>query len=545
MATRFQLKRSAVGGVSPTALDLATAELAVNLADKKLFTSNGTSIFEIGSNLTSLSVGNTTTVQTLNSTGIYSTGVVNTVSLTIGTSTIANATGVYTTGTVNGAILQTGGGLGSITSGVYSNSTIIFVGNSTVNATINSTSFSGTANNASSLGGTAAASYQLNSTLNANIASYLPTYTGVVNGSSHTTGSTGTGSGGLIANVTTLFIGNNTVNAVLNTTGLNINTASIVNTSGVYTTGVVNGATVSVGTSFTANTTRLVLDTTVGLQANGGIGTAGQVLTSNATTVYWSTPTTGTVTSISTGNGLSGGPITSTGTVSVLANSGITANSTGTFVTQGTGMVVNATGVHVNATYIGTLSANNTTYLNGQLAAYYTNASNITTGTLPWARAPTGTVNTSAAFTFSGLHTFNGNTSALSAVFVNAGETSTISATAATGTINYDVTTQSVLYYTTNASANWTVNFRGSSGTSLNTALATNQSITVAFLVTQGATAYYASAHQIDGSSVTPKWQGGTAPTAGNPSSIDVYVYTIIKTASATFTVLASQTKYA
>jgi hypothetical protein len=406
MATRFQLKRSTVGGVVPTAIDVATAELAINLVDRKLFSSNGTSIFEIGSNLTSLSVGNTTTVQTLNSTGIYSTGVVNTVSLTIGTSTIANATGVYTTGTVN-------------------------------------------------------------------------------------------------------------------------------------------GATISVGTSFTANTTRLVLDTTVGLQANGGIGTAGQVLTSNATTVYWSTPTTGTVTSISTGNGLSGGPITSTGTVSVLANSGITANSTGTFVTQGTGMVVNATGIHVNATYIGTLSANNTTYLNGQLAAYYTNASNITTGTLPWAQAPTGTVNTSAAFTFSALHTFNGNTSALSAVFVNAGETSTISATAANGTINYDLTTQSVLYYTTNAAANWTVNFRGSSGTSLNNALANSQTITAAFLVTQGATAYFANNTQVDGANVTPKWQGGTAPTAGNASGIDVYVYTIIKTANATFTVLASQTKYA
>jgi hypothetical protein len=208
-------------------------------------------------------------------------------------------------------------------------------------------------------------------------------------------------------------------------------------------------------------------------------------------------------------------------------------------------MVVNATGIHVNATYIGTLSANNTTYLNGQLAAYYTNASNITTGTLPWAQAPTGTVNTSSAFTFSALQTFNGNTSALSAVFVNAGETSTISAIAANGTINYDTTTQSVLYYTTNAAANWTVNFRGSSGTSLNNALANSQSITAAFLVTQGAAAYFANNTQIDGANVTPKWQGGTAPTAGNPSSIDVYVYTIIKTANATFTVLASQTKYA
>jgi hypothetical protein len=75
--------------------------------------------------------------------------------------------------------------------------------------------------------------------------------------------------------------------------------------------------------------------------------------------------------------------------------------------------------------------------------------------------------------------------------------------------------------------------------------LAAGQSVTVAFLVTQGSTAYYNNVVQVDGSTVTPKWQGGTAPTAGNASSIDVYQYTIVKTASATFTVLASITKYA
>ena len=124
-------------------------------------------------------------------------------------------------------------------------------------------------------------------------------------------------------------------------------------------------------------------------------------------------------------------------------------------------------------------------------------------------------------------------------------EFATVSATAATGTINYDVTTQSVLYYTTNASGNFTVNFRGSSGTSLNTIMATGESLSATFLVTNGSTAYYNSAVQVDGSSITPKWQGGTAPTSGNASSIDSYTYVIIKTGSAAFTVLASQTKFA
>jgi len=121
----------------------------------------------------------------------------------------------------------------------------------------------------------------------------------------------------------------------------------------------------------------------------------------------------------------------------------------------------------------------------------------------------------------------------------------TISATAATGTIAYDVTTQAVLYYTTNASANWTLNVRGNGTTSLNSLMATGESITIAFLVTNGATAYYQSAFQVDGASVTPKWQGGSAPTLGNASSIDAYTITIVKTGSAAFTAFAAQTRFA
>jgi len=155
------------------------------------------------------------------------------------------------------------------------------------------------------------------------------------------------------------------------------------------------------------------------------------------------------------------------------------------------------------------------------------------------------TAKTDVAQTFTALQTFAGTSSNADLKTSNILEVSTVSATAATGTINYDVTTQSVLYFTTDASGNFTVNFRGSSGTSLNTVMSTGESLSVTFLVTNGATAYYNSAVQIDGSSVTPKWQGGTAPTSGNASSIDSYTYVIIKTASATFTVLAAQTKFA
>jgi hypothetical protein len=175
------------------------------------------------------------------------------------------------------------------------------------------------------------------------------------------------------------------------------------------------------------------------------------------------------------------------------------------------------------------------------------------TGVLPIANGGTGSTTlaganipvTNVANTFTGLQTFSGTASNADVKTSNILETATVSATAATGTIAYDVTTQSVLYYTTNASGNFTVNFRGSSGTTLNTIMATGESLSATFLVTNGATAYYNSAVQVDGSSVTPKWQGGSAPTSGNASSIDSYTYVIIKTGSATFTVLASVTKFA
>ena len=130
-------------------------------------------------------------------------------------------------------------------------------------------------------------------------------------------------------------------------------------------------------------------------------------------------------------------------------------------------------------------------------------------------------------------------------VFTSPLETITVSATAATGTVDVDINTSGAKYYTSNASANWTFNFRGDGTTTLNSLLATGQSITVAFLVTNGATAYRPTVFQVDGSAVTPKWNGGTAPTSGNVNSIDSYTFTIIKTASATFTVLGAQSKFA
>jgi hypothetical protein len=209
-----------------------------------------------------------------------------------------------------------------------------------------------------------------------------------------------------------------------------------------------------------------------------------------------------------------------------------------------------AIGVASGGTGATSLTANNVILGNGtsavQVVAPGTTGNVLTSNGTTWqSTTPAAGVSLSANNTWTGTQTFSGTSSAQAIVLNDAAEVTTISATAATGTIAYDITTQSVLYYTSNASANWTVNFRGSSGTSLDTLMSTGQSMTVAFLVTQGATAYYNSAVQVDGttSGVTTRWLGG-APAAGNASGIDSYRYLIIKTGSATFTVLASNTQF-
>jgi hypothetical protein len=129
----------------------------------------------------------------------------------------------------------------------------------------------------------------------------------------------------------------------------------------------------------------------------------------------------------------------------------------------------------------------------------------------------------------------------------NAGaiEEVSVQAAAASGTVTLDCKTNSVFYYTSNATGNWTLNFRGDGATTMNTFLAVGKSATVVFLATQGVTAFYPTAFQVDGVAVTPRWLGGSAPTGGNASGIDSYTFTIIKIGASTYTVLASQARFA
>jgi hypothetical protein len=120
-----------------------------------------------------------------------------------------------------------------------------------------------------------------------------------------------------------------------------------------------------------------------------------------------------------------------------------------------------------------------------------------------------------------------------------------VQAAAAGGTVTLDCKTNSVFYYTSNATGNWVINLRGDGATTMDTFLAVGKSATVVFLATQGVAPFFPNGFTIDGTAVTPKWLGGAAPTGGNSSGIDSYSFTIIKTAAATYTVLASQARFA
>jgi hypothetical protein len=160
---------------------------------------------------------------------------------------------------------------------------------------------------------------------------------------------------------------------------------------------------------------------------------------------------------------------------------------------------------------------------------------------LKWANALTSTTLTTPAITQGTITEATINYGQLK----GACEIWNVVASAATGTVNIDLLTSSAWLYTSNATANWTLNFRCDSSTTLNSKLPVGHSVTVAFAATIGATQYRPTAFQIDGSAVTPLWQGGTAPTAGNASSTDVYVFTILKTAATpTYIVYASQTQF-
>jgi hypothetical protein len=193
-----------------------------------------------------------------------------------------------------------------------------------------------------------------------------------------------------------------------------------------------------------------------------------------------------------------------------------------------------------------TQSAATKAYVDAASATYLLKASNLSdVANAATARTNLLAAGTAVANTFTATQTFNGTSSTKAASLLNIAESANIAAAAPSATTNFYLNSGAVQYYTSNTTTNFTLNFAFSSGTTLNAALAVGDCVSVSLLVTNGATAYYPSAFQVDGTSVTVKWQNGVAPSVGSASAIDSYTFAIIKTASAAYTIIGSQTKFA
>jgi hypothetical protein len=218
------------------------------------------------------------------------------------------------------------------------------------------------------------------------------------------------------------------------------------------------------------------------------------------------------------------------------------------------GAPANVTAPSVNKTYIirnvagdtvtiKTSSGNGVALTNGSSAVVFCDATNFFSATT--LNFIDGDLTVTGNAVVSG--NLSSNTLAVTSLFTTPqiNERTTVTGTGIGSSLNFDTLTQTVFLSTGNATANCTVNIRGNSGTTLNNLMSNGQSTCVTVFLTNGATPYYISNVTVDGSAVTPKYQGGSAPTSGNPNSVDVYAFNIIKTANATYSVFASQTQFA
>jgi hypothetical protein len=346
-------------------------------------------------------------------------------------------------------------------------------------------------------------------------------------GAGAASGTTYNGSAAQTISYNTIGAPSTTGTGASGTWGINVTGSSATSTTATTATNVGGGA-----------VNEIVFQTGAGATSFAAApSTASTFLEWNGSAFVWSAVSgAGTVTSVGlslpSDYTVSGSPVTSSGTLTAVRAS----QSANLFLASPNGASGAPTYRSIVAADVPTLNQN-TTGTSGGLAGTALTGDVTNSGN-------TVSLNLGTAHNWSNTQTYSGSSSVKAAQLVNASESVDVVAAAPSATQTFYLASGAVQYYTTNAANNWTINWAWSSGTSMNTAMAVGDSVTTVMLTTQGTTAYYASAFQVDGTSVTPKWQGGTAPAAGNASGIDAYTCTIIKTASATYTVLCAQTQY-
>lgn len=112
------------------------------------------------------------------------------------------------------------------------------------------------------------------------------------------------------------------------------------------------------------------------------------------------------------------------------------------------------------------------------------------------------------------------------------------------------VSSGSTWFFNANTTANFGINLTAS-GT-MNNLLGIGQSLTASVIVQNAANGYFltVTGFQIDGVTQLVSgvqslyWQGGATPASGYGNGLDAYTFTVIKTANATYTTIASQTRF-
>ena len=205
----------------------------------------------------------------------------------------------------------------------------------------------------------------------------------------------------------------------------------------------------------------------------------------------------------------------------------------------------------ITASFSTTASAANSITFTPTTASYADTSSNITGGSTNYIPLWSSTSAVSSSIIYqAGINLGINNTIPSASLHISGTlmvqqvvEKLIVTGSAPTATTNIDITSGSIHYRSGSTTAHWTVNFRGDAGTTLNSVMYNGQSLTLAAVVNHAGTPYSASAHQIDGVAITPRWQSGLVPSASG-NSTDFYAYTIFKIASASYNLFASQTKF-
>jgi hypothetical protein len=380
------------------------------------------------------------------------------------------------------------------------------------------------------------------------------------------------------ANLSTLFLGNASTNANLGAFQLyanaNIGTLFLGNASTNANLGAFQTyANSKIGTNTNSNlvvvaTTTSTSTTTGALVVRGGAGIAGNVTSANVVTgnvytsggIYWSNNGA----AYSSGGG--GSPFASN--IVITSGTASTSTTTGAIVATGSGGIgIGGVGIFGgNLVAAATTSTGSVTtgalVVNGGvgIAGGMRVGSDVflTTGFLQTLNTITSTsADTGAITTQNGGGLGVGGNLYVGNEFVVPGggkitatglayllEKVTITASAPAASFDINLSTQSVYYWTGNATANVTANIRGTATQPLNSLLATGQSVTAVLFLPNGPSNFLVTNVKIDNTTVAVAYQGNAAPVLGNSNSIDIYSFTILKTASATYKIFASQTQF-